>query len=189
MSRQQGGPTVSRPQVAFGAVVGAAAFVVNYLIAFVLWSATSFPDTLGGVVREFITNQVADWVFAGWLLYGGHLVSIDLPDLVGGPQNAIDLVGQTTATLLYVTVPLVLVAGGIALARSHGVSDLGDGAVTGGFAALGYFPLAAIGVFLFASAGDVTAQPAFAAGLLLAGLVYPVLFGAIGGVVATVIDQ
>lgn len=185
---------VDSARLAYGAVVGAAAFVLNYLIAFVLWSATSFPETYEGMGRELLTGQVADWVFAGWLLYGAHFV--DVTAVVGGfpgtpsiTLNAVEVVAQTTTDLLFITTPAVLIAAGIALARSHGVNSMRDGIITGATTAIGYFPLAAIGIFVFASEGSVgEAQPTFETALLIAGVAYPTVVGALGGAIATLID-
>jgi hypothetical protein len=185
---------VDSARLAYGAVVGAAAFILNYLVAFVLWSATSFPETYEGMGRELLTSQVADWVFAGWLVYGAHFVDVtaSIGGIPGDPEftlNAVDVVAQTTTDLLYITTPAVLIAAGIALARSHGVSSMRDGVITGATTAIGYFPLAAVGIFVFASEGNIgDAQPTFETALLLAGVAYPTVVGALGGAIATVID-
>lgn len=185
---------VGSARLGYGAVAGALAFIVNYLIAFVLWSATSFPETFEGALRELVTGQVQDWVFAGWLLYGAHFVDIVTTVSLGpaSPEvttNAVSAVSQSTTDILFLTVPAILVVAGVALARSHGAQSTSDGLITGAAAALGYFPLVAIGVFVFATSGSVgEAQPAFASAVLLAGIVYPTVFGALGGLLATVID-
>lgn len=185
---------ISSARLGYGAVAGVLAFVLNYVVAFSLWSATSFPETYEGVASELVTGQVADWVFAGWLLYGAQFVDI-VATLSAGPAsaevavNAVDIVGQSSTDILYVTVPALLVVAGVGLARSHGAQSLSDGAITGAAAAIGYFPLVAAGVFVFATEGSLgTAQPAFAEAVLIAGVIYPTVFGALGGVFAMLID-
>lgn len=190
MASQSTREAVPAPRATFGVVAGIVAFLINYILAFILWTGTTFPDTVSGVIREFIISEVSDPVFAGWLLFGGHAVGVDFPTIIGSTtQNAIGIVSEPTTSLLYVTVPVVLLAGGIALARAHGASTVTDGAIAGSFLTLGYFPLVAIGAFLFAAGGDgATAQPAFAPAMLLAGLVYPTVMGAVGGVIITLVD-
>ncbi|MFB6112156.1 MAG: hypothetical protein ABEJ35_06435 [Halobacteriaceae archaeon] len=185
---------VDSARLGYGAVAGAVAFLINYALAYVLWTATSFPETAEGILREFAFNQVADWVFAGWLLYGAHFVDIEFSNLFGFPVgratlNAVSVVDQTSTSLLYVVVPAVLIAAGIALARAHGAVSFSDGAITGAATAIGYFPLVAIGIYLFGTTGQLgEASPVFGMAIILAGVVYPTLLGALGGVIATTID-
>lgn len=190
MAQSTAHDAVPAPRAAFGAVAGALAFLLNYVLAYILWIGTSFPETVGGVIREFVTGQVSDPVFAGWLLYGAHSVAIEIPGLMTtNTQNAITLVDQPTTSLLYLTVPLVLLTAGVALSRAHGASTLSDGAIAGSFTTLGYFPLVAIGAFVFATTTNgATAKPAFAPAMALAGLVYPTIMGALGGALVTLVD-
>lgn len=166
----------------YGVVVGVVAYIFGYILTYVLWAMTEFPETASGVAREFITGQVSDWVFAGWLLYNAHFVNIDVGTVLGDSSwNFIDFVGQSSTDILYIVIPGVLLVGAVALARIAGARSAADGAVAGVTLVLGYLPLAVIGVFVF-TADD--AAPMLIQSVFLAGVVYPVAVGAIGGAIA-----
>ncbi|WP_245545371.1 hypothetical protein [Halomicrobium katesii] len=86
--------------------------------------------------------------------------------------------------MLYVLPPALLIAAGLFGARMVDATDIGDALRTGGAVTAGYLPLAILGVFLFTltvdgSSGGPTLVPAIG----LAGLVYPLVFGSIGGAI------
>ncbi|MFB6103521.1 MAG: transporter [Halobacteriaceae archaeon] len=171
---------------AYGAVAGVAAYVIEYLLAFLLWSTTEFPATMGGMLREFLTNQVPDWVFAGWLLYNAHFVDIRIEGMMGRSRwNFIDLVTQSSTDILYIVVPGILLVAGVALARAVGARDAGDGALAGATVIVGYLPLAVIGTVVFTAQNGA---PVLVQSVLLAGIVYPVAIAAIGGGIAAALD-
>ena len=63
-------------------------------------------------------------------------------------------------------------------------ADPTSAARNGAAVMLGYLPLSVIGAVLFAvSVGDATAGPDLVTAVLLAGMVYPLVFGAVGGLV------
>lgn len=166
----------------YGAVVGGAAFILEYLLTYLLWAMTEFPGTFGGAMREFITGQIGDWVFAGWLFYNAHFVDISVPSGFGRSRwNFIDFVAQSSTDILYIVIPGILLVAGVALARIAGATNAGDGAVAGAMVTIGYLPLAVIGVFVFQS-ND--AAPVLLQAVLLAGIVYPVVVGAVAGGIA-----
>lgn len=77
--------------------------------------------------------------------------------------------------------PLLLLAGGLAVGRYAGTTDAATAAVGGASLVIGYGLLSVLGVVLFPTA-NVT--PDAVTGVLLAGVVYPVVFGAVGAAVA-----
>lgn len=78
--------------------------------------------------------------------------------------------------LLYLLPPLALLAGADAPT---------PGAGSGALVAVGYLPLALLGAVLFRfSVGDGAVAPDPVTAVLLAGLVYPLVFGGVGGAVA-----
>jgi len=166
----------------YGAAGGVVAYLLEYLLAFVLWSTTEFPETMGGMIREFLTNQVPDWVFSGWLLYNAHFVDIRIDGGVGRSRwNFIDFVAQSSTDILYIVVPGILLVAGVALARAAGARDAASGALAGASIVVGYLPLAIIGTFVFTAQDGA---PVLVQSVLLAGIVYPVAIGAIGGGIA-----
>ena len=124
----------------------------------------------------------------GWVFYNTHFV-----DTVGSfsafgldVTRSINLVGDEFSAVLYLVPALVLVAAGIAVARAAGTPTTGsDAALAGGTVVAGYLPRAVAGALLFGTAGDAgSVGPALVPAVGLAGVVYPVVFGALGGVVA-----
>lgn len=166
----------------YGAIGGVGAYVLSYLLTFFLWSTTEFPATVGGAIRGFVTDQVPDWVFSGWLLYNAHFVDIAVEVGIGRSRwNFIDFVDQSSTDILYIVIPGVLLVAGVALARAVGARDAPSGALAGASVIVGYLPLAIIGTFVFTANGNA---PVLLQATLLAGIVYPVVVGAVGGGVA-----
>lgn len=152
----------------------------------------AFPITfLVMLVEDNFTGE--PWGRAvGFVLYNAHHVPI-----VGsarsptGPENYL----QTTTPLeipvvVYYLVPIFLLVGAGYLVVAS--TDLPDGptvhAAAGATIAAGYLPLVVVGRFFFSSPvksyeGTVLwyDQPDLVAAILLAGLLYPIFFGAIGG--------
>ncbi|WP_280586593.1 transporter [Halorubrum sp. Boch-26] len=177
-----------------GAAAGAAAYVLGYLFAYVTQSGAIeeqlagfnvFADLFGG-------DPIPTWKAVGWVFYNGHFVDTRLPSLVGGSQltNLISQADGGSLSLLFVVPPVLLTVAGLAASRLAGTTEPVDGATAGAFVLVGYLPLAAIGAFLFRSpVGDGAIAPDLIAAVLLAGAVYPAVFGAIGGAGATLLSD
>lgn len=144
---------------------------------------------------------VPAWKAAGLLFYNAHLVGTVVPAPRGGSvtRNLLSN-GGALMQLLFAVPPLVLVAAGLLVTRDaptvRGLRyDLGSGAVryglNGGLATmLGYLPLAMAGSFVFAvgrSGPDVA--PDVLGAWVLAGALYPLLFGGIGGVLGRAVAR
>ena len=134
--------------------------------------------------------QPATATLAGWLWYNAHLVPASLPtaDVRAGRAaltnvNLMNAVGGV-ALLLYLVPPLLLAAAGYAFVRSNGIG-LSMAASGGASVAVGYTPVMVLGAFLVTAPANahVVASPAGIPSVF-AALVYPVLFGAIGGKLA-----
>lgn len=177
-----------------GAAAGAVAYVLGYLFAYVtqrnqveeqLAGFNVFADLFGG-------DPIPAWQGVGWLFYNAHFVATEIPSLVGGARS-LNLIAEAdggSLTLLYVVPPLLLIAVGLVAGRLAGASDPPDGARAGVFVVAGYLPLAVIGAFLFRySVGDGSVAPDLVTAVLLAGVVYPAAFGAIGGAASTVLSD
>jgi hypothetical protein len=172
-----------------GAIAGGAAYVLGYLFTYLL---------VGGDVRESALNQVAqafgggDLTFqtVGWVFYNAHFVStivdVDVP-FIGG-SSTVNLIADVEAfsAVLYLLPVLLLFGAGLAVGRRHvATSDAAEAAKAGVTVVAGYLPLAAVGAFLFqVQEGSSTAGPDLLLAVLLAGLVYPLVLGALGSVVA-----
>ena len=168
-----------------GAVAGGVAYVLGYVFTYALTSGdlresplNRFAELVGG---EDITLQLV-----GWLFYNGHFVPtlVDAP-VFGGSTN---FIAETEAflPLLYVIPPLLIVGAGLAVARrSLGAGDVTDAALAGASVAVGYLPLSLLGIVAFGvSLGSSSGGPDPILAAVLAGVVYPAIFGIIGAVVA-----
>ncbi|WP_435095113.1 transporter [Halarchaeum sp. P4] len=169
------------------AVTGIVAFVVEYLVVY-LWQANRVREQLSGLnaIIELLGGQaIPAWKAVGWLFYNAHFVSFTHPAL-GGGRTATNLIANGDAPqLLYVLPPLVLVVAGYLLVRYVSLGDPTEGALCGTVLSLGYAIPAWAGVFAVRITTDSSWMgPDLVTGLVLAGVVYPVVFGAIGGAIA-----
>jgi len=180
--------------IAGGAAAGAAAYLFGYLFAYVtqqsaveeqLAGFNFFADLFGG-------DPIPTWQAVGWVFYNGHFVDTQIPSLVGGARST-NLIAQAeggSLALLYVVPPVLLLLAGLVAGRVAGATEAADGAKNGAFVLAGYLPLAVIGAFLFRySVGDGTVAPDVVTAVLLAGAVYPGVFGAVGGAGATLLSD
>ncbi|WP_144049550.1 transporter [Halorubrum salipaludis] len=177
-----------------GAAAGAVAYVLGYLVVYVtqgdrieegLSGINFFADLFGG-------DPISTWQAAGWMFYNAHFVDVNAPSLIGGAQsgNLITQADGGSLSLLFVLPPLLLIVAGLVAGRTAGASDPADGAQAGAFVLAGYLPLAVIGAFLFRySVGDGTVAPDLVTAVLLAGAVYPAVFGAIGGAASSLLSD
>ena len=184
-TRDHGG---TQAAIIWGAVLGAAAYVVGYLVAYV-WSSSAVSEALRGVnaVSQVLSiGTIPSWKAVGWLFYDAHFARTKVPGLGGATSiSPIDALGDGQFAALYVIVPLLLVIAGAIAGRTGPTPDV---AVPRGAAiVIGYLPLAVIGIAVTAfRIPGVDARIGIDAltGVALAGLVYPLVFGAIGGGIA-----
>lgn len=168
-----------------GAMIGAAAYVLNYVLVFLM-------AAIDGVEG---TAEVATWKYAGWVFYGSH--NVDLEVSAGGQSETSSVFGGTftgenlTSTvpeIVYFVVPAVVLlgAGYMLYDRVGGTLDTESAAGLGATLAAGYVVLAAVGTVLFeVTSGPITVAPEMTNGVLIAGLAYPLVLGAIGAVAAS----
>lgn len=176
--------------IARGAAIGAVPFVVGYLLAFLIAS---------GEIGESVPN----WKGVAWYFYNAHLVDITLSTSAGqfsgsDTGNLVETSAESTIQLLYFVPPVLLALGGALLARVLGVTaDTTEAAKAGALGVASYLPLAALGVFLTEHTGTVSAGFTEASAtwsvqllpaVLLAGILYPLVFGAAGGAAASALE-
>ena len=165
-----------------GAVAGVAAYVVGYLVTYVLTSGPIRNSPASQLV-DLVSDGVATWKLVGWVFYSAQWVDVTVPGLLGG-ENAVDLVTTFEALPGYLRLiaPAALLLAGVALGWR--ASSLGQGAPRGAAAAIGYLPLAIVGAVLVGiTIGDGGAGPDLvAAGAIGAGLA--LVLGAFGGTLA-----
>lgn len=174
--------TVNDLAIVGGFVAGVGAYFVGYLVTY-LWKAQDIREALGpiNVIAEFFgAEPVPGWKVVGWLYYSAHFVATEVNLGLIGPRY-VDLIqgGEGNLELLYLVPPLVLfVAGFLLTIQRNDLSTHFDAIKIGGTVTLGYFICAVIGLFLFRVNGN---GPDMVPALLLAGVIYPMLFGAVGG--------
>jgi hypothetical protein len=156
-----------------GAIVGVASFVITYIVTGIVFSV---GYSGGGATSEFPT-----WKAGGWAFYSVHNANItpisQLAELFGA--------GLVPTPIAYLIPPAVLAGAGYYLAKDSGTESYTEGAAWGATLILGYLPLCFVGIFLtsHSTEGLISFEiaPDFTTSLLFAGIIYPAIFGALGG--------
>lgn len=164
-----------------GAAAGIGAYLLGYLITY-LWQSSTVEERLEGfnfIATLFGGEPIPPWQGVGWLFYNAHFVDTRIEAMGTQSENFIAASDGGTIALLYLVPVVLLLAAGVLLARTSDADEPADGAVAGASVAVGYFPLALAGAFLFSYDGSIA--PTIVTAVLLAGLVYPLALGAVGG--------
>ncbi|WP_246984356.1 hypothetical protein [Halorientalis marina] len=196
LSRQSDsiGDVVQR-NLASGALVGAGAYVTGYVLTFLL-------TVVDGVETS---GSVSTWKAVGWVFYAAHNARIEATassDL-GSRSETVDLfeqgvsgLGSTVPQFVYFLVPVVVLlgAGYVAYQRADTSRlETPQVAAVGATLVTGYIVLGLLGAFLFEASGDILGAelavgPELATAVVIAGLVYPLVLGAVGAVLANAQD-
>lgn len=170
-----------------GAVAGALAYLFGYVVTYA-WQAPAVDEALQGInaLAEIAGGQaIPTWKAVGWLHFNAHFVATRLPALGGGSRlvNFIAESDDGSLALLYVLAVVLPVVAGAAVARLGSPDRVANAAAAGATVLVGYLPLA---VVLALAAGHslgsgVRVEPDLVTAVVLAGVVYPVVFGAAGG--------
>jgi len=186
--RGRSGGLADRIPLKKGAVFGAAAYVVGLILTFVLIQIDSDIDP-----SDIDSDFASSLDVTGWVFYNAHFVDTETSISGGGVSRSSSdrIISEASLPeVLYIIVPVVLlIAAAYLLLQGEYASEVGDAALSGASVIVGYFPLAVIGTFLFEaseSSGGATASvgPATGTGILLAGIIFPLVLGAVGGVIA-----
>jgi hypothetical protein len=173
--------------------------VLAYLVGYVVTVVFVFVD---GV--DF--GGDAGWVkIAGWVFYAAHTVKMEITGFAGDRSEAStvnlfdgfsELTSLTDAVpeILYLLVPVAVLAGtGFVLVRRVTGPDatVTTAAALGASIVVGYLPLAVVGQLVFShtetglgGSVGVTIAPELVSSVLLVGLVYPLVCGTVGAVLA-----
>jgi hypothetical protein len=177
-----------RPYVA-GAVAGLAAWIAGYVGTYLVVGSDVRESGLNWIL-EVLGGEPATYELVGWVFYNAHQVDTVFRGLpVRGTVTASYVGGENGFTTLLYAIPIValLVAGGAVAAR-RGARTTADGAVAGVTVLAGYLVASIAGVVLFeVGVGDASAAPDAIPAVVLAGVVYPSVIGATGGVVAALV--
>ncbi|WP_435333556.1 transporter [Haloarchaeobius sp. TZWWS8] len=196
-SRPAAAAAIDGTTVARGAGTGALAFLVSYVLTALLWAVTELPrpESLGEAFEQAIVDAVRDsvptWQSSGMVFFNGHFVDVRYEgQFVRGSVDLVSLAGGGLVQLVYVVVPLALVAAGFVAARRSGhTGDLSDAIVSGSLVAPGYLPQVVLGAVLFAHATDGSSLSIpLVEAVVVAGVVYPLICGGVGGLVAHLVE-
>lgn len=169
-----------------GATVGRISEVVAIEMSATVEHVASAP------LGQIFGSTPPSWVVGGWFFYNAHFVPTSLP--TADPMNGIRVLTNRSllSTLgwpfvaIYLLPPLLLLAGGYFVAQTGNTSGVNGTRNGGASIVVGYLPVFLFGAFVFtanSATGGVVASPAGLPAVFL-GLVYPVVFGALGGTLA-----
>lgn len=173
--------------VGIGAGTGATAYLSGYVVTYVF-----------AVIDGVSTDALPTWIHVGRIYYNAHFVDTRavgegrptvIWNLVTGYTHAVtgDLsaaVGSTVPTVLYHLVPAVVLvgAGYLSWRLASGHLDAIGALNRGASVVFGYLVLTLVGAFLFTtSPGSSTVGPTLRTAALQVGVIYPVVFGGLGG--------
>lgn len=199
-SQSRGG--VDATTVATGAVAGAVAFLVGYGITYAIRGSEvlqqfqqGFAGGAGTTMSQLGIDPPSTMSLVGWVFYVGHNSNIEISVSAAGQSQTMSVGGSFSADPILMIAPAVLlILAGFAVAYVSDVSPRGYGlSLAGATVTAGYGVLAIVGVFLFSwsvsvsqgfVSADMTVRPALMTSILLVGLLYPAIFGGIGGTIA-----
>lgn len=191
------GTGVDARSVALGAGAGAVAFVVSYFVTFLLWTQTTLPepDSFGEAFQQLFVRAIRDnvpsWKVAGMTLYNAHFVDLTFTGPFGSSSvDLIDLAGGGLVSFAVVVPPVLLLLAGFATASLGDVTaDLPNAVAAGALTLVGYLVLALVGTVLFAYHGDGDLTIPLVPTVVFLGVVYPVVFGGLGGAGAYLLER
>jgi len=188
-SRRRGrsGGLTDRLPLKLGGIFGAVAYVVGLILSFLL-------VTLDGEIEPDDQQVGSSLDVAGWVFYNAHFVDTEASASAGGfSESSSESIISESAGLpevIYYLVPILLLAGAAyLLLQQEYVTEATDAALSGASVVIGYLPLALIGTFLFEASeseggASVSVGPETGAAIIFAGLLFPLVLGAIGGFAA-----
>lgn len=180
---------------------GVASYVVTYAIFFVLKGSegvqefrTGFEQGAGSTFQQLGIDPPSAFQVAGWVFYLAHNAGIEISVSAMGQSQTLNMnPGLGQEAYLMAIPPIVLVAAGYLIASREAPVGASLPKVGASIAA-GYVILSLVGVFAFAwtvtitggfgQEASLTVKPQLVMGVLAAGLIYPALFGGIGGFIA-----
>lgn len=192
VARSQQGLTDSLP-LKLGAIYGAGSFVAGYIVTLAIVMITESGEFTDDLIE-----------FSGWLYYNAQFANVEISVtgddagfaalLDGSTFNYLtdneifsEPISMATPSIVYHLIPVVaLVFFGFILAQKVGVRTPRDGAIAGATLCLGVLPLALLGTFIFSIQEDsLELAPILSDSLIFVGILFPLVFGAIGGALST----
>lgn len=186
------GRTVQQNQLAASAGLGVIAAAIGYLLTYLL---------VAGEVRDMAFSNVPNWKAVAWYFFNGHFVSVEAAGSVGGfgSSESFNFIAQSstaTASLVYLVPPIVLLGVGALLAHRFDAKNVSEAVYSGTPVVIGYGIVMAIGALVAEASTeasfigiDVSGSigPQLLPAILLAGIVYPLVFATAGAVLLVVV--
>lgn len=176
-----------------GAVAGVAAWILGYVVTYVGAIGEVRADDRTGILESEVGGSVG-FEMVGLLFYNAHNVTVDVPQYgilqaLDPSHNFVLEKGGSTLVLYGIPVLVLLLAGAAVAAYARdGFGSRSDAALSGATVVAGYLPLVVVGLFVFSiDPGDGPMRPDPLLAVTLAGVLYPLLFGAIGGTLVSVV--
>lgn len=193
--------------IAVGFVAGLLALVVGFT-ATMLFSDTNEGRELAeeianssGPASVALSELLPEWYHAvSWTFLENH--HVDVSASVGEVLGSVEVVGTyaemllPSASKLQVLPPLLLVGAGVLVALRRPRTGPADAVVAGATVVAGYLPgiavVASVATFEVAVLGDIVLleiSPDVGRAVLVAGVVYPLVFGGLGGLLVLALDR
>ncbi|MGM0399342.1 MAG: hypothetical protein ACQEQY_10170, partial [Halobacteriota archaeon] len=174
-----------------GSVGGVAAWLFGYAFTYAIVAPDIRESALNRLIEAF-EGAPATYEMVGWVFYNAHFVDVVFSDIpLFGSRSATFVGGEDGfTTLLYVVPPALLLAAGLAMARYQRADTPTAGVWNGVTVLPGYLLLAIAGAFLFevnSIAGN--GAPDLVPAVVVAGIVYPLLFASVGGALGGFLEQ
>ena len=177
-------------------LAGGLAWILGVFITFVTARST-IRDDLRTEIIESVTGDSLTTVLVIWTYFNAHTVPTSFPQegvfrLAQANQNVV-LDGTDWEPLLLIVPPLVIAVAGFVVSRREARrvdgASLGDHIATGGVVTVGYLVVTITAMTVgTVTVGDAIVRPDPTEAIVRAGLVYPLLFGGIGGALAWLLE-
>lgn len=167
----------------WGVVYGILALVVGYILVSLLAAFVGMEST----IMAFFDPSILET--SVWIFYISHNVLFAVFGVGMGRSNGVHIgpLEILPAPLLFVVPPLILTIAGFMIARKTGVSSIRQAVYAGASVVFGYFILVFMGpgyVFNWSQLTDGYLTLSKLAVFTINAIMYPVIFGAFGGVIA-----
>lgn len=171
-----------------GAAAGIVAFLLGYLATWITAGVRAASVTTTGPFG----SSVPRWRAVLWLFHDAHFVGTRTPRVIGPDGSLwssgalVDTVGLLGVEYVYLVPPLALLVAGAAVSLWLRRGTPRAGLQAGMTVTAGYLVAVVLSLFVASNAGI---GPSPLRALVVAGVVYPVAFGGLGGLVGALLAR
>ncbi len=170
---------------------GLVAWIGGYLSTYLVVAPNVRDSGLNRLI-DALDGTPATYELVGWVFYNAHFVQTVVTDIpLIGTRSTSYIGGEDGFTVILYVIPIAfLFAAGLAVARYWQAETPVDGAMLGALFVPGYLLATVAGVFVVeVSVGGATGGPDLLAAAVLAGIVYPLVCGGLGGAVGGLLER